>query len=110
MDLLQRNQRNSYLHIQYIDVIVGDDSSEILRDFHHKKELNQQMKRRRDKFSQKKSDLSLTMTESKSYSVIKSIQGSYNQGHEVFRTTTGMQCTCISLVSLCWSVIREVSI
>ena len=52
--LLQRNQRHAYLQIQYITIIVGGDSSEILRDFHHKKKLNQQMKRRRDKISQKK--------------------------------------------------------
>ena len=47
---------------------------------------------------------------SKSYLVIKSVQGSYNQGHERFGTTAGMQCNCISLFSLCWSVIRKVSI
>ena len=109
--LLQRNQRHAYLQIQYIAIIVGGDSSEILRDFHHKKKLNQQMKRHRDKISQKKkSDLSLPMTVSKSNSVIKSVQGSYNQGHERFGTTAGMQCTSISLFPLCWSVIRKVSI
>ena len=65
------------------------------------------MKRRRNKISQKKqSDLTLSLTVSKSYSVIKSAQRSYNQGHERFGTTAGMQCTCISLFSLCWSVIR----
>ena len=49
------------------------------------------MKRRRDKILQKKqSDLSLSMTVSKSYSVRKSVQGSYNQGHERFGTTAGM--------------------
>ena len=52
--LLQRYQRRAYFQIQYIDVIVCGDASEILRDFHHKKKLNQQMKRRRDKISQKK--------------------------------------------------------
>ena len=56
------------------------------------------------------SDLSLPMTVSKSNSVIKSVQGSYNQGHEQFGTTAGMQCTSISLFPLCWSVIRKVSI
>ena len=69
------------------------------------------MKRCRDKILQKKqSDLSLSMTVSKSYSVRKSVQGSYNQGHERFGTTAGMQYTCISLFSLCWSVIGKVSI
>ena len=69
------------------------------------------MKRCRDKISQKKqSDLSLSMTVSKSYSVIKIVQGSYKQGHERFGTTTGMECTYISLFSLCWSVIGKVSI
>ena len=29
--LLQRNQRHVYFQIQYIDVIAGGDSSEILR-------------------------------------------------------------------------------
>ena len=52
--LLQRYQRRAYFQIQYIDVIVCGDASEILRDFHHKKKLNQQMKHRRDKISQKK--------------------------------------------------------
>ena len=51
-----------------------------------------------------------SMTVSKSYSVIKSVQGSYNQSHERFGTTTGMQCNCISFFSLCWSVIGKVSI
>ena len=65
------------------------------------------MKRRRNEISQKKQiDLTLSITVSKSYSVIKSVQRSYNQGHESFGTTAGMQCTCISLFSLCWSVIR----
>ena len=109
--LFQRNQRHAYFQIEFINVIVGGDSSQILRDFHHKKKLNQQMKRCRDKILQKKqSDLSLSMTVSKSYSVRKSVQGSYNQGHERFGTTAGMQCTCISLLSLCWSVIGKVSI
>ena len=68
------------------------------------------MKRRRDNILQKKqhSDLSLSMIVFKSYSVLKSVQGFYNQGHERFGATAGMPCTCISLFSLCWSVIRKV--
>ena len=91
---------NACFQIQYIDVIVGGDSSEILRDFHCKKKLSQQIKRRRDKISQKKQqgDLSLSVSVSKSYSVLKSVQGSYNQGHERFCTTAEMQCICISLL------------
>ena len=70
------------------------------------------MKRRRDKVSQKKqqSDLSLSMTMSKFYSVLKSLQGSYNKGHERFGTTAGIQSTSISIFLLCWSVIRKVPI
>ena len=52
----------------------------------------------------------LPMTVLKSYSVLKSAQGSYNQGHGRFGATAGMQCTCISLFSLCWSVNLKVSI
>ena len=105
-------QRNIYFQIQYTDVIVGGDWNDILRDFHHKKKLNQQMKHRRDKISQEKQqrDLSLSTTVSQYYSVLKSVQGSYNQQHESFSATAGMQCTCISLFSLCWSVISKVSI
>ena len=39
--LLHRNQRHAYFQIQYIDIIFDDDSNEILREFHHKKKLNQ---------------------------------------------------------------------
>ena len=66
------------------------------------------MKLRTDEISQKRqSGLSLSMTVSKSYLVLKSVQGSYNQCLERFGTAAGMQCTCISLFSLCWSVIRK---
>ena len=70
------------------------------------------MKHRRDKISQEKQqrDLSLSTTVSQYYSVLKSVQGSYNQQHESFSATAGMQCTCISLFSLCWSVISKVLI
>ena len=65
------------------------------------------MKLRTDKISQKRqSDLSLSMAVSKSYSVLKSVQGSYNQCLERFGTAAGMQCS-ISLFSLCWSVISK---
>ena len=40
----------------------------------------------------------------------KSVQGSCNKGYERFGTTAGMQCTCISIFLLCWSVIGKVSI
>ena len=69
------------------------------------------MNRYRDKILLKKqSDLSLPLTVSKSYSVKKSVQGSSNKGYERFGTTAGMQCTCISIFLLCWSVIGKVSI
>ena len=50
------------------------------------------------------------MTVFKSYLVLKSVMGSYKQGHGRFGGTAGMQRTCISLFSLCWSVILKVSI
>ena len=66
--LLQRNQAHAYFQIQYIDVIAGGDSSETVRDFHHKKKLYQQMKRCRANISQKKTAiLSLSMIVFKSY-------------------------------------------
>ena len=46
----------------------------------------------------------------KSYLVLKSVMGSYKQGHGRFGGTAGMQRTCISFFSLCWSVILKVSI
>ena len=111
--LLQRSQRHVYFQIQYIDVTAGGDPNEILRYSHHShQKFNQQMKRRRDTVSQKKqqSDLSLSMTMSKFYSVLKSFQGSYNKGHKRCGPTAGIQCTCVSIFSLCWSVLRKVSI
>ena len=39
--LSQRNHRHAYFQIQYINIIFDGDSNEILREFHHKKKLNQ---------------------------------------------------------------------
>ena len=38
------------------------------------------------------------------------VLGSFRQGDKDFRKTTGMQCACMALIALCWSIIRKVSI
>ena len=45
------------------------------------------------------------------YHVLKSVQGNFNQGNVVlFGGTAGKQCSCNALFSVCWSVVRKVSI
>ena len=44
------------------------------------------------------------------FKIIKSVAGSFNQGDARFGTTAGSQCACNSLFSICWSVIRKVSV
>ena len=42
------------------------------------------------------------------YEVIKSVQGSFNQGNiSLFRETAGRQCACNAMLSICWSLIRK---
>ena len=46
-----------------------------------------------------------------SYEIEKSVQGNFNQGNiELFGETAGGQCACNALFSVCWSVIRKVSL
>ena len=45
------------------------------------------------------------------YHVLKSVQGNFNQGNvAIFGGTAGKQCSCNALFSVCWSVVRKVSI
>ena len=44
------------------------------------------------------------------YEVIKSVQGSYNQGNvSLFGETAGRQCACNAMFSMCWSFIKKIS-
>ena len=44
------------------------------------------------------------------YKVIESVQGSFNQGKvSLFGETTGRQCACNAMFSICWSFIRKIS-
>ena len=45
-----------------------------------------------------------------SYEIVKVVQGSFNQGHPQFGVTSGMQCACNSLFSICWSTVRRVAL
>ena len=43
------------------------------------------------------------------YAIIRSIQGSFNQGNvALFGETAGRQCVCNALFSICWSVVRDI--
>ena len=45
------------------------------------------------------------------YHVLKSVQGNFNQGNvALLRDTAGKLCSCNALFSVCWSVVRKVSI
>ena len=44
------------------------------------------------------------------YNLLKSLSASYNQGHQKFGNTAGVQCACNSLFAICWSKIRKVTI
>ena len=39
--------------------------------------------------------------------ILKSVQGSYNQGNERFGLTAGTQCTCNALTSLAFTLIKS---
>ena len=44
------------------------------------------------------------------YEVIKSVQGSFNQGNlSLFDETAGRQCACSAMFSICWSFVRKIS-
>ena len=44
------------------------------------------------------------------YEILKSVQGSFNQGNIVmFGETAGPQCACNALFSVCWSLVRKIS-
>lgn len=43
------------------------------------------------------------------YAILKCIQASFHQGHEKFGNTRGIQCSCISLFSICFSTLKAVS-
>ena len=44
------------------------------------------------------------------FKTLKVIQGSFHQGHPKFGETAGIQCACNSLFSLCWSVVKRVTL
>ena len=44
------------------------------------------------------------------YEIIKSVQGSFDQVNiSLFGETTGRQCACKAMFSICWSLIRKIS-
>ena len=43
------------------------------------------------------------------YGIQKVIQATFNQGHPKFGPTRAIQCTCISLFSICFSIFKAVS-
>ena len=42
------------------------------------------------------------------YRFLKCIQGSFHQGHHKFGVTRGIQCTCIALYGVCFSVFKPI--
>ena len=44
------------------------------------------------------------------YSCVKVINGNFHQGDPLFDITTGTQCVCNSLFSICWSTIRRTAL
>ena len=40
------------------------------------------------------------------YSIVKAVQGTFNQGHPMFGITAGRQCSCCSLISICFSTVK----
>ena len=44
------------------------------------------------------------------YTILKVVQGSFNQANKKFGETAGRQCACITLFSIAWSAIRRVAL
>ena len=44
------------------------------------------------------------------YKIQKSILGSFHQGHSKFGVTAGIQCSCIALYAICFSIVKKVSV
>ena len=45
------------------------------------------------------------------YQILKSIQGTFHQGNVImFGMTAGRQCACTALLSICWSVVKQINI
>ena len=44
------------------------------------------------------------------HKIVKSVLGSFHQGHPKFAETAGIQCACIALHSICFSIVKKVSI
>ena len=44
-----------------------------------------------------------------SYTIVKSIQGDFNQGDKKFGDSAGTQCAINSLVAICFSTIKKIS-
>ena len=44
------------------------------------------------------------------YTILKVVQGSFNQANQKFGETAGRQCACITLFSIAWSAIRRVAL
>ena len=42
--------------------------------------------------------------------MLSSIQGSFHQGNSKFGETAGMQCSCSSILSICYSKFRKISL
>ena len=46
---------------------------------------------------------------SRSIHISKIVQGTHHQGDTHYGTTAGIQCLCISLMAVCWSLIKSIS-
>ena len=44
------------------------------------------------------------------YSIKKSVLGSFHQAHVKFGETAGIQCSCNALYSICFSIVKKVSL
>jgi len=49
------------------------------------------------------------MARATQYQIIKSIQGSFSQSDPRFQQTSGIQCACISLYSICYATVKQVA-
>ena len=41
------------------------------------------------------------------YELLKSVHGTFHQGHVMFVVTAGRQCACNALYSIAWSVVKR---
>ena len=44
------------------------------------------------------------------FKILKAVLGSFHQGHPKFGSTSGIQCSCIALYAICFSIVKKISI